>query len=193
MHHETVWRSIWSRPNHSCWLASFLAFCLGGRPAIYTIYIPYISLIYSIYIYNYMHIWRAARNVKTTPANNYASDLPCSLACASVIDQSIEWRDVSYIARSARSFFTSFSRSFFSQYASYSFVTGLVEVRIAASLRTHHCRQCFCFGWCIDCITPKTIYCYYRETCIGTNYPRKTLFDVENKNTRYREWILPQS
>ena len=58
---------------HSCWLASFLAFCLGGRPAIYTIYIPYISLIYSIYTYNYMHIWRAARNVKITPANNYAA------------------------------------------------------------------------------------------------------------------------
>ena len=25
-----------------------------------------------MYIYNYMHIWRAARNVKITPANNYA-------------------------------------------------------------------------------------------------------------------------
>ena len=24
-----------------------------------------------MYMYNYMHIWRAARNVKTTPANNY--------------------------------------------------------------------------------------------------------------------------
>ena len=24
-----------------------------------------------MYIYNYMHIWRAARNVKITPANNY--------------------------------------------------------------------------------------------------------------------------
>ena len=58
--------------GHSCWRASFLAFCLGGRPAIYTIYIPYISLIYSMYISNYMHIWRATRNVKITPANNYA-------------------------------------------------------------------------------------------------------------------------
>ena len=62
--------SIWLPQHHSCWRASFFAFCPGGRPAIYTIYIPYISLIYSIYIYNYMHIWRAARNVKTTPANN---------------------------------------------------------------------------------------------------------------------------
>ena len=25
-----------------------------------------------MYMYNYMHIWRAARNVKTTPTNNYA-------------------------------------------------------------------------------------------------------------------------
>ena len=57
--------------NHSCWWASFLACCLGGRPALYNIYIPHISLIYSMYIYNYMHIWRAGRNVKTTPANNY--------------------------------------------------------------------------------------------------------------------------
>ena len=57
--------------QHSCWRASFLAFCLGRRPAIYTIYIPYISFIYSMYIYNYLHIWRAARNVKNPPANNY--------------------------------------------------------------------------------------------------------------------------
>ena len=35
---------------HSCWRASFLAFCLCGRPAIYTIYITYISCIYSMYI-----------------------------------------------------------------------------------------------------------------------------------------------
>ena len=56
---------------HSCWRASFLAFCLGGRPAIYTIYIPYISMIYSMCTYNYIHIWRAARNVKNSPANNY--------------------------------------------------------------------------------------------------------------------------
>ena len=46
---------------HSCWRASFLAFCLCGRPAIYTIYIPYTSLIFSMYTYNYTHIWRAAR------------------------------------------------------------------------------------------------------------------------------------
>ena len=26
-----------------------------------------------MYTYNYMHIWRAARNVKTTPANNYGA------------------------------------------------------------------------------------------------------------------------
>ena len=25
-----------------------------------------------MYIYNYIHIWRAARNVKNPPANNYA-------------------------------------------------------------------------------------------------------------------------
>ena len=56
---------------HSCWRASFLAFCLGGRPAIYNIYVPYISCMYSMYIYNYVHIWRAARNVKNPPANNY--------------------------------------------------------------------------------------------------------------------------
>ena len=53
--------------DHSCWRASFLAFCLGGRPAIYTINIPYISFIYSMYIYNYLHIWRAARNVQNRP------------------------------------------------------------------------------------------------------------------------------
>ena len=58
---------------HSCWRASFLAFCLGRRPAKYTIYIPYISFIYSMYIYNYIHIWQAARNVKNSPANNYGS------------------------------------------------------------------------------------------------------------------------
>ena len=58
--------------HHSCWRASFLGFCLGGRPAIYTIYIPYISFLYSMYIYNYMHIWQAARNVKNPPANSYA-------------------------------------------------------------------------------------------------------------------------
>ena len=61
--------------NHSCWRTSFLAFCLGGRPAIYTIYIPYVSFIHSRYIYNYMHIWRAARNVKNPPANNYAANV----------------------------------------------------------------------------------------------------------------------
>ena len=91
--------------QHSCWRASFLAFCLGGRPTIYTLYIPYISFIYSMYIqvcldnsdwlgvakvseleripsykgpsyrdkpvFNYLHIWRAARYVKNPPANNY--------------------------------------------------------------------------------------------------------------------------
>ena len=58
--------------HHSCWRASFLAFCLGGRPAICTIYIPDISFTYPMYIYNYLHLWRAARNVKNPPANNYA-------------------------------------------------------------------------------------------------------------------------
>ena len=51
----------------------FLAFCLGGRPTIYTIRIPPISLIYSMYIYNYSHVWRAARNCKNPPANNYGA------------------------------------------------------------------------------------------------------------------------
>ena len=31
-----------------------------------------------MYIYNYMHIGRAARNVKITPANNYAAQAPVS-------------------------------------------------------------------------------------------------------------------
>ena len=57
--------------EHSCRQASFLSFCLCGRPAIYTIYVPYISCIYSMYIYNYIHTWRAARNVERPPANNY--------------------------------------------------------------------------------------------------------------------------
>ena len=26
-----------------------------------------------MYIYNYIHVWRAARNVKNLPANNYAA------------------------------------------------------------------------------------------------------------------------
>ena len=30
-----------------------------------------------MYIYNYMHIWQAARNVKITPANNYALQESC--------------------------------------------------------------------------------------------------------------------
>ena len=54
--------------RHSCWRASFLAVCLGGRPATYTIHIPYISCIYSMY--NYIDIWRAVHNVKNPPANN---------------------------------------------------------------------------------------------------------------------------
>ena len=28
-----------------------------------------------MYIYNYIHIWQAARNVKNSPANNYAVDV----------------------------------------------------------------------------------------------------------------------
>ena len=28
-----------------------------------------------MYIYNYIHIWRAARNVKNPPANNYVAKL----------------------------------------------------------------------------------------------------------------------
>ena len=37
----------------------------------YTIYIPYILFIYSMYIYNYIHILRGTRNVINSPANNY--------------------------------------------------------------------------------------------------------------------------
>ena len=40
-------------------------------PAMYTIYIPYISLIYSMYIHKYIHIWRAAYNSRNLPAKNY--------------------------------------------------------------------------------------------------------------------------
>ena len=44
-----IWRAVCNGKNpsannyaadHSCWRASFLAFCLGGRPAIYNINIP---------------------------------------------------------------------------------------------------------------------------------------------------------
>ena len=55
--------------DHSGWRASFLAFCLG----MYTIYIPCTSSVYSMYVYNYIHIWRAACNVQNPPANNYGS------------------------------------------------------------------------------------------------------------------------
>ena len=58
---------------HRCWRASFLAFCRGGQPAIYTIAIPYLSIVYSMYTYNYLHVWRAARKVKTPPADNYVA------------------------------------------------------------------------------------------------------------------------
>ena len=61
---------------HSCWRASVLAFCRGGRPVICIIYIPCISCTYSMYIYTYIHIWRAARNVKNLPANNYVTSRP---------------------------------------------------------------------------------------------------------------------
>ena len=59
--------------GHTCWWESFSAFCPGGRPAIYTIYIPYTPFIYSMYTYRYIHIWRAARNVINSPANNFAA------------------------------------------------------------------------------------------------------------------------
>ena len=63
-----AWRSVPHAPTlkkgpvqriakHSCWRASFLAFCLGGRPAMYTMYIPYISCVYSMYIYTTIHIF----------------------------------------------------------------------------------------------------------------------------------------
>ena len=66
--HENLASSVPWR-EHSCWQASFLAFC-----RIYIIYIPLISFIYSMYTYNYIHIWRAARTVKNPPASNYAED-----------------------------------------------------------------------------------------------------------------------
>ena len=59
---------------HSCSQPSFLAFCLDGLPAIYTIYIPCIPFIYSMYKCKYIHIWRAARNVKIPPAKNYVAN-----------------------------------------------------------------------------------------------------------------------
>ena len=62
-------------PEHSCWRASFLASHLDGRPAKDTIYIPYISFMYSMYIYSYIHIWRADSSVNTPPANNYLQEL----------------------------------------------------------------------------------------------------------------------
>ena len=67
--------------EHSCRQASFLSFCLCGRPAIYTIYVPYISCIYSMYIYNYIHTWRAARNVKNAPTNNYEAHTESLRVC----------------------------------------------------------------------------------------------------------------
>ena len=51
-----------------------MAFCLGGRPAIYNKYMLYISFIYSMYTYTYTHIWRATHDVKNPPANNYAEE-----------------------------------------------------------------------------------------------------------------------
>ena len=47
-------------------------FVLAGSPP-YILYIPYISFIYSMYVYNYIHIWQAARNVENPPASNYVS------------------------------------------------------------------------------------------------------------------------
>ena len=43
---------------------NFWLFVLAGGP-------PYIPFIYSMYICNYLHIWRAARNGKNPSANNY--------------------------------------------------------------------------------------------------------------------------
>ena len=71
-------------PHHSCWRASFLAFCLGGRPAIYTIYIPYTSFIYSMYIYNYIHTWLAACNVKNQFHSNRYAPPPSTLGVLSI-------------------------------------------------------------------------------------------------------------
>ena len=83
--------------NHSCWRASFFTFCLGGRPVIYTIYKPYISFIYSMYIYNYILIWRAAHDVKHPPANN--CDLqPGVYVCVWQIDQA-DVRDITHHTR----------------------------------------------------------------------------------------------
>ena len=38
-----------------------------------------------MYIYNYMHIWRAARNVKITPANNYDRNCDAGTACSQLL------------------------------------------------------------------------------------------------------------
>ena len=35
-----------------------------------------------MYIYNHFHIWRAARNVKIPPANNYVQQLYAHIATA---------------------------------------------------------------------------------------------------------------
>ena len=59
---------------HSCWWALVDIFCfLSWRAArhVYYIHTLNISFIYSMYIYSCIHIWRAARNVKNPPANNY--------------------------------------------------------------------------------------------------------------------------
>ena len=56
-----------------CWRESFLGFSSSASGWIYTVYIQYISRTYSLYIYNYIQIYRAARNDKGPPVNNYAS------------------------------------------------------------------------------------------------------------------------
>ena len=42
--------------NHSCWQAPFLAFLSFTGSWMYTMYIPYISCTYCMYIHNYIHI-----------------------------------------------------------------------------------------------------------------------------------------
>ena len=51
---------------HSCWRASFLAFCLGGRPAIYYIHTLYI--IYILYLYIRLYTYLACRPQCQQPA-----------------------------------------------------------------------------------------------------------------------------
>ena len=68
------WCVSMQRPNLSCWRASFLPYVLTGGPP-YILCACLIYHVYTMYIYNSIHIWRATRNVKNPPANNYGPNL----------------------------------------------------------------------------------------------------------------------